>query len=488
MKAFAIALTLLTLILPPVYSATYFVDSRSGKDTNSGSSPAVAWSTLTRVNTTKFLPGDTILFKRGCSWTGTLSPSGSGAKSKVITIDAYSRGSSPIINGNGADNALVLNGQSYWTLKNLEITNTSAVEAARSGVLIQAVDTVSQGITLQNLYVHDVSGIAAWGTPKWGNAGIRFNIWQDPSPLRPTSMSDVLVDGCKLQDIHAIAILMLSNSVEPNTNVVISNNFINRTGADGIVVQNCKGPIIRDNTCYRAGHLSNDFQYIAAIWAMESDSPLFQHNEVAYTAVQVTNGAIFYGDSQAFDIDDNCTGTPIIEDNYSHENGGGFLLVMDKSTFNAVYARYNVSVNDGRTNCGNNSTFHLGRGQVYFYNNVFYDGNRLGIVAPDVAGTFYENNIFDSTGPCVYGAQAKYTHNCYTGHSPAVADDGKVLDDPLFVNPGSAGDGFGACSGYKIKKKSPCRSHAGSPPASTDKDFFGKPIGGGLLDIGADQM
>ena len=58
--------------MPPV---TYYVDP-SGNDTNNGTSPASPWKSIAKVNATTFMPGDQILFKRGGTWSGTVSPSG----------------------------------------------------------------------------------------------------------------------------------------------------------------------------------------------------------------------------------------------------------------------------------------------------------------------------------------------------------------------------------------------------------------------------
>ena len=328
-------------------AAAYFVDANSGSDLNPGTSAARAWATLGRVNATMFLPGDSVLFKRGGHWSGQLAPRGSGTSAHGITLGAYGAGALPVIAGGGTVSGTVaLSNQSYWTIRDLEVTNDADAGAVRSGVLIQGVDTVCAGITLRGLYVHDVRGVAAWGIDKWNNAAIRLNLWQADTK-KPTYFENLQVSGCVVRDVHEIAILMLSNSTESNTGVLISGNRIDGTGADGIVLQKATRPRVTGNTVYRCGRLAADFQYIAAIWAMGCESPLFDRNEVAYTAVQSTGGQTFYGDSQAFDVDNGCSGTPCVEYNYSHDNGGGFLLVMTNSPAQTIQVRYNVSANDG---------------------------------------------------------------------------------------------------------------------------------------------
>jgi hypothetical protein len=488
-KHFSSVVAVFTACLSASHSAVYYVDSVGGNDSNSGLSPGTAWATLGKVDSTTFLPGDSLLLKRGCAWSGKLAPSGSGYKANPIVIDTYGTGPLPVVSGGGlVDNTVEFNNQNDWTIRNLEITNTSTTYKVRSGVLIQAINAPASGFTLQGLYVHNVDGISAWGNDKWTNAAIRFNQWQDSTHDQAEPLSDMLVEGCRIEDVHEIAILMLSNSSVKNPNIVCQSNFINRTGADGIVLENCEKPSMIGNTCLHAGALSEDFEYIAAIWTFDSDSPLFERNEVGQTAVQYNDGKAFPGDSVAFDVDSGCTGTPLIEHNYSHDNGGGFLLVMPNSNFDAVVARFNICINDARTNCAGNCSFHLGRGQVYFYNNVFFDSNKVGIVPPDEADTFYVNNIFCSNGPSNYGTKPTYSHNCYYGPSPTVNDADKLLADPQFVKPGTAGDGFSACVDYRLKKLSPCRGKGVNVPDDGATDFFGRTLSLPSSDIGAQRL
>lgn len=124
-----------TLIPVCAAGTTYYVDAAAGNDNNTGMSQGSAWQTLTKVNNTTFQPGDQILFKAGGVWNGTLYPKGNGASGSPITIDMYGSGNKPLINGNGIkfgdngniDAAVYLCDQDYWTIRNLEVTNQSAL-------------------------------------------------------------------------------------------------------------------------------------------------------------------------------------------------------------------------------------------------------------------------------------------------------------------------------------------------------------------------
>ncbi|MEY2445338.1 MAG: hypothetical protein QOE00_1918 [Ilumatobacteraceae bacterium] len=76
----------------PAFAAgrTNYVDCVTGNDTYSGSSPTTAWATVTRANKATMAPGDSLLFKRGCVWTGKgLNATWIGTAQAPITISTY---------------------------------------------------------------------------------------------------------------------------------------------------------------------------------------------------------------------------------------------------------------------------------------------------------------------------------------------------------------------------------------------------------------
>jgi hypothetical protein len=85
------------------HAASYYVDSTSGADSNSGTSSAAPWQSLSKVNSTTFQAGDTINFKRDSVWTGTLQVGYSGTSASPITYQAYGTGAAPQINNPGVN-------------------------------------------------------------------------------------------------------------------------------------------------------------------------------------------------------------------------------------------------------------------------------------------------------------------------------------------------------------------------------------------------
>ena len=82
-----------------VYGTTYYVSSYAGNDSNTGVSTSHSWRTLSKVNTSTFRPGDSVLFRRGDIFYGSLTINQSGTSGSPITYGAYGSGNKPIITG-----------------------------------------------------------------------------------------------------------------------------------------------------------------------------------------------------------------------------------------------------------------------------------------------------------------------------------------------------------------------------------------------------
>ena len=95
---------LATLAIPASgASSTYYVDCSAGNDSASGQSTSLAWRSLSKANAASLVAGDSLLFKRGCAWTGPLNARWQGTSSAPITIGAYGSGALPRIeNASGA--------------------------------------------------------------------------------------------------------------------------------------------------------------------------------------------------------------------------------------------------------------------------------------------------------------------------------------------------------------------------------------------------
>ena len=73
----------------PLGPRTYFVDSVDGKVLNSGLSEDTAWQSFSNIEATTFHPGDTIKFKRGSQFNGSLIIDDSGNAEHPIMLTDY---------------------------------------------------------------------------------------------------------------------------------------------------------------------------------------------------------------------------------------------------------------------------------------------------------------------------------------------------------------------------------------------------------------
>ena len=115
---------LLSLVFPSAgFGATYYVDAESGNDSHSGISQGNAWQTISRVKSASLAPGDTVLFKRGQTFSGDLDSSEDGASDAPITISSFGSGNPAVLS------RVTIRGD-YYIVENLTIDNNKAASDA----------------------------------------------------------------------------------------------------------------------------------------------------------------------------------------------------------------------------------------------------------------------------------------------------------------------------------------------------------------------
>src|SRR5258707_31708 len=139
--------------------ATYFV-SPTGLDTNPGTSSGSPWQTITKVNATAFLPGDSILFQGGQSFSGNVVITGLAASSaSPITIDSYGGGVATIAAGNGS--GVFFHNCSGVVCNNLTVTG--GVLGTNTGCGIKVVNDQAGNTTLPYFRINNITA-SGFGT------------------------------------------------------------------------------------------------------------------------------------------------------------------------------------------------------------------------------------------------------------------------------------------------------------------------------------
>ncbi|MCX6136773.1 MAG: T9SS type A sorting domain-containing protein, partial [Ignavibacteriales bacterium] len=481
---------------------TYHVDSISGNDAADGLSASTAWKTLTKVNAVVFQPGDSVLFKSGCTWTGTLRPMGSGDSTAAIVIDLYGGIARPVINGNGVVGtaAVYFTNQQYWEVNNLEITNPGATGADRRGVYITASNFgLVRHWYLRNLYIHDVAGTIGDAQTDKKTAGIGIDVTNDAT--KATRYDDILIDGCTIANCNNQGLYtdFVNGGDYPMsaawmnrrfTNVRIRNNTIHHISKNAMIIRYLDGGVIERNVCYETaiGTTGN------TMFTVSCSGTVFQYNEGYYNRAS-TQGNM---DGSMYDADLRSTNITF-QYSYSHDNSHGLLWTCTDQADSNVVCRYNVSKNDkGIIFCINYPNT-----SVYCYNNTVYVGAGLSpvIISERNGGTsgtprkyyFYNNIVYNLGSNATYEFHTNYTriigNNLFYGFHPSnePQDLPRVTADPQFVNPATGfTTGLNSVAGFALKSTSPAINAGIMVPRQPNQDYLGNPVPtAGAVDMGA---
>ena len=473
----------------------YYLDSKSGDDSNDGLSAETAWRSLERVEKVYLQAGNSILLRRGSSWQGQLAPRGQGTQSQPIVVGAYGEGALPLIEGCGkVDAAVKLTNQSYWVIENLEVTNAApARDAYRCGIMVEnnGGATVS-GITIRNNKVHDVTGSFSYSGDYHPHQFGGISCTTMSVTAGEEKFDNVLIEGNEVERVGRTGIVVWDfvwgSNTQSSTNVVIRGNTVRETDSDGILTYGCNGSLIEYNLADGCGSWREDggFNGAAAIWCTRGKNCVIQFNEACNTRALEGND-----DGTGFDIDLDSTDC-IVQYNYSHDNAGGFMLIIDAhkeqgSGSKGSIVRYNISQNDRKR------LFMVAGGVtpgMQIYNNTLYVGEGLDTKLMDHtwdnagdldAAWSFRNNLICNFGSgewVVPGSQGQFAGNIYWGNHPASEPDeaDKMTFDPMLAAPGTGGSGLASLDGYKLQEASPAVNAGVQVASNGGRDFWGNPV------------
>lgn len=112
-KKIIIIITLISLIIINITTATQYYVSNTGNDSADGTTMGTSWKTLDKVDNTSLAPGDIVSLKKGDTWRESL-----GLNRTAITYNSYGNGTKPRIYGsiNGTNSSCWAdNGGNIWT-------------------------------------------------------------------------------------------------------------------------------------------------------------------------------------------------------------------------------------------------------------------------------------------------------------------------------------------------------------------------------------
>lgn len=343
-KLFDIRLSLLTCLLintvscrsdissnqiKPILTRVFYIDSNQGNDDNSGLSETSAWKTISMIENTKLLPGDTLKFKRGSYFNTALYIKDSGEKDKYIVLTGYGNTkdkaatfTNRVFNpdNNQYGNCIRLKG-SYIIVENLNFEHTVAELSGQIGFTTMwelgavyidksamhcivrnneffdcgvGIKSYGPNALIENNYIHDCNRILKeWG---WGPIGIWLGgDYQEVSHNRIFNYSAIDsrinwgpgsygggADGGAIE---------IDDGREAKSNIEIHHNytrdnqgFIEVTWTD--VVQN---PPYKEFFIHH--NVSDDFQQFIALW--QGAGCRLENNTIIRRKVNVNDWGVF---------------------------------------------------------------------------------------------------------------------------------------------------------------------------------------------------
>jgi hypothetical protein len=471
---------------------SFYVDAKGGNDIYSGESPAQAWKTITAVNAHRFQPGDYLYFHAGQEFAGMMRPSGSGIASAPIVVASYSDGLPPRLVGDGGLATVLLADVSFWTLRDIEVTNDGREEGKRNGILLEATQSgeVVRGIMIEHVHVHNVRGLTGEDNSAKDTGGIGIFA---PALDRPARFDGVLIEKCTIEHVDNVGLWLntnpLMNPLDPrwaagsNEHIHITENLISDTGRNAIIVRQALAPVIDGNTVTHASarHHGN------AIFTRSTRDALIRGNEVSFTGTEPS------GENAAFDADIDSLHT-IIEDNWSHDNQGGLFSLCnnpndDANVTDGTIVRFNVSENDGIRAFGfsgrvthstiYNNTVLIGPG----HKETIVEARPFSKSKPRYAdgATFFNNAVIilgEATYDFAEAIHMQFDSNCFVGNVKNPFPETETVEISRGNLPNIVpANSWQALSAYKSVARA-CGITSHSEPSEVDKDITGTKLSG----------
>jgi hypothetical protein len=326
--------------------STVYYFSPTGSDSNSGTSPASPWQTLTRANQVAYQAGDSLLFQGGATFNGSLVLTGvdGGTQAAPITVSSYGSGRATISSA-GADG--------------IDIVDTSGVNVVNINVAGNGTNlNTSTGINLMDTQVNQPRLgfiiITAVDVGGYGAAGIGIN-----SKTLNTGFQDIIITNCTVHnnghsgiwsqagaDVAPAPYGLAHQGIYIGYDTVFNNQGYAGSDAsgNGIQIGDANACTIEHCTAYGNGTKNNSTVGGGfGIWTYNSNSICIQYNE------SYSNYAKWH-DGGGFDLDGGTTNSTL-QYNYTHDNAGSGILEAQfggaaPHTGNVI--RFNISKNDGR--------------------------------------------------------------------------------------------------------------------------------------------
>ncbi len=214
-----------------VRATTYYVDASNGADNNNGTATGTAWKTIAKVNSSVFVAGDDILFKRGEVWRDQLNVHSSGSENNYITFGAYGTGEKPKILGsipwNNPDQ-WINEGGNIWSTQNTgqtkDVGNIIFNNTDLTGNRKRTIDLVqAQG---DFFYDPDTSEVKLYSTSNPASYYSNIELVLKQNGISVGNKSFIKINNFQISNVGWIGI----NGDSGTHDIILSNNDISYIG------------------------------------------------------------------------------------------------------------------------------------------------------------------------------------------------------------------------------------------------------------------
>lgn len=330
--------------LTAIPDTTYYV-STSGNDSNNGTSASTPWRTLQKVSQYAYSGGNSILLKRGDSWTGeTLYLHGNGTAENAILVSAYGSGNKPVISANMGE-----------AIASIKIVNNHGIRIAglelTGGAFgIEVLNDATHGhdyLYLDDLYIHDVEGrsigtdlvfpypesyfgaailISSLMTDENQDQTVFSNITLTNSVISQTDTGFINLVRDKPYDYTGLPTNAWNSDRDAYTNVNITNTQIYRSYRSGGIMMYATTGGVTDNVVIdETGYLKGMFWGVAAFQIANSENYTVQNSEFmrTYKSNQSPDG-------EGFDFEAGNRNVTLTN-SYIHDNAGPSILLYGEN-------------------------------------------------------------------------------------------------------------------------------------------------------------
>ena len=405
-----IAVLMITLITlsSSVFSRNFYVSS-SYQGTTSNGSLTTPWKSLANVqsNFSLIQAGDSVLFKRGDSFSGTLI-----LQSKTgIVFSAYGTGNNPLFWGTGSTVASLFSARGSsniqflnWDISDTTISATDRTVQAKIQVVFK-LELSSSNITVRNCKM-DRMGYGVYIT---------------------LSSSGMIIDGCDIGNLRMIK------------NTPTSINPDDDYGGVPVQLSSSNNRII-NNYFHDCWAQSYDYGYDGGGIEFFEEGAAIANNFIAYNTFYDCNGTFEHGSSSDgvanFPIQNNVFAyNKIINCSslfYINNNGQYKCSVTNQQFYNNVIIQ-TVTSRTGNLNIGSMAVLENRTGMVVMKNNVLHISNGARVMKTGLftAGQLeHKNNVFKLSN----GSVLNFTIDPSEVQTSAVLWNNTTNTNPLYWN------------------------------------------------------